>query len=94
MLRVMSLLSWLLYLVIAAVCGGIGRAIAGGSRGGCLVSIAVGFIGAFIGSWIATRIHLPEPIVIRVGPHAFPVLWSIVGAALFVGVIHLISGRK
>lgn len=90
----MSILSWVVYLLIAAVCGGIGRAIAGGTRGGCLVSIAVGFIGALLGQWISAKLHLPEPLVIHVGNRSFPVLWSIIGAALFVGLIHVITGRR
>jgi uncharacterized membrane protein YeaQ/YmgE (transglycosylase-associated protein family) len=90
----MSIWSWFIYLLVAAICGGIGRAIAGGTRGGCLVSIAVGFIGALLGQWISMKVHLPEPMVIQVGGKSFPVLWSIVGAALFVAVIHLITGRR
>ena len=81
----------LILLLIAAVCGGIGRALAGGTRGGCITSIAVGFIGALIGPWIAAKLHLAEPLVLRVSGHSFPVLWSIIGAALFVAIIHLIS---
>ena len=90
----MTLTSLLLLLVIAAVCGAIGRAIAGGTRGGILVSIVVGFIGAFLGSWIAHRMKLPEPMTIHLSGHSFPLLWSIIGAALFVAIIHLISGRR
>jgi uncharacterized membrane protein YeaQ/YmgE (transglycosylase-associated protein family) len=86
-----SLVSLLLLLLIAAVCGGIGRAIAGGTQGGCLVSVALGFIGALIGSWLAHRLKLPAFFVVSVGGQNFPVLWSIIGAALFVAVIHLIS---
>ena len=36
-------------LVIAALCGAVGRAIAGEIRGGLIVSIAVGFVGALLG---------------------------------------------
>ena len=36
----------ILLIVIAAVCGAIGKAIAGGARGGLIVSTALGFIGA------------------------------------------------
>ena len=86
-----SLVGLLLLLLIAAVCGGIGRAIAGGTQGGCLVSVALGFIGALIGSWLAHRLKLPAYFVVNVGGQSFPVLWSIIGAALFVAVIHLIS---
>jgi uncharacterized membrane protein YeaQ/YmgE (transglycosylase-associated protein family) len=87
----MSLTGLLLLLLIAAICGGIGRAIAGGTHGGCLVSIALGFIGALIGTWIAHRLKLPAYFVVKVGGQPFPVLWSIIGSALFVAVIHLIS---
>jgi uncharacterized membrane protein YeaQ/YmgE (transglycosylase-associated protein family) len=47
------LIQFLVLLVIAGVCGAMGQAIGGYSHGGCLVSIALGFIGAFMGSWIA-----------------------------------------
>ena len=77
-----------------AVCGAIGKAIGGGTRGGCLVSIAVGFIGALIGMWIAHALKLPEPLVVMVDRHPFPVLWSIIGGALFVGLVHLLSGQR
>jgi uncharacterized membrane protein YeaQ/YmgE (transglycosylase-associated protein family) len=89
-----TLVSFLTYLLIAALAGAIGRAIAGGTHGGCLVSVALGFIGALLGSWIAHRMHLPEPLLIKVGGAPFPFLWSIIGAALFVGVVTLLSGRR
>ncbi len=85
----------LIYLLIAAVAGAIGRAIAGGTRGGCLASIALGFIGGILGSWIANKAGLPEPLMIQfTGGARFPFVWSVVGAALFVAVVVLISGRR
>lgn len=90
----MTLLGFAALLVIAAVCGSIGRAIVGYSRGGCLVSIAVGFVGALLGQWLAGLLHLPELIVVRVGGESFPVVWAIIGSALFVALISLITGRR
>jgi uncharacterized membrane protein YeaQ/YmgE (transglycosylase-associated protein family) len=90
----MSLTSILVLLVIAAVCGAIGKAIAGSVRGGLIVSIVLGFIGALLGPWVAGKLSLPEPFMITIGGHPFPVLWSIIGAALFVAIIHLISRRR
>lgn len=85
----------LIYLLIAAVAGAIGRAIGGGSRGGCLVSIALGFIGGILGSWIARKAGLREPLMIRFSDGAqFPFFWSVIGAALLVAVVVLISGRR
>ncbi len=84
----------LILLLIAALCGAVGRAIAGGTRGGLLVSIALGFVGALLGPWVAHQLHLGEPLLVRVDGHAFPVLWSIIGSALFVALIHLIGGPR
>lgn len=90
----MSLTTLLLYLVVAAICGAIGKALAGSARGGLLVSIVLGFIGALLGPWVAGKLGLPEPFMLNIGGTPFPVLWSILGAALFVAIIHLISGRR
>ena len=79
--------------VIAAICGAVGRAIAGGTRGGLVVSTAVGFVGALLGPWLAIKMKLPEPFMLHISGQSFPVLWSIIGAALFVAIIHLISRR-
>lgn len=90
----LSLTELLLLLLIAAVCGAIGKAIAGSARGGLVMSIVLGFIGALLGPWLAAKLKLPEPLMINIGGHPFPVLWSIIGAALFVALIHLISRRR
>jgi uncharacterized membrane protein YeaQ/YmgE (transglycosylase-associated protein family) len=81
-------------IVIAAICGAVGKALGGGARGGLIVSIALGFIGALLGPWVASQLHLAEPLVLHVGGQPFPIVWSIVGAALFVALLHLMSGRR
>jgi uncharacterized membrane protein YeaQ/YmgE (transglycosylase-associated protein family) len=67
----MSLPELLLLVVIAAVCGAIGKAIAGSVRGGLIVSIALGFVGALLGPWVARLLKLPEPLMVTVGGHPF-----------------------
>ena len=89
----MTLIDWLILLLIAGVCGSLGQAIGGYTRGGCLVSIALGFIGALLGLWLARSLGLPELFAPRIGTTTFPIIWSIIGAALFVAVINLISRR-
>jgi len=83
----------IILIVIAAVCGALGRALVGGVRGGFIVSMVLGFIGALVGPWIAHQLKLPEPFVLQIAGQSFPVLWSIIGAAVFVALIHLISRR-
>jgi uncharacterized membrane protein YeaQ/YmgE (transglycosylase-associated protein family) len=91
----MTLASLLMLLLIAAVAGAVGQAISGYSMGGCLVSAGVGLIGALLGSWLAGKLGLPELLSVNVGGTEFPVVWAILGAALFSLVLGLISrGRR
>ncbi|HEX4956448.1 MAG TPA: GlsB/YeaQ/YmgE family stress response membrane protein [Thermoanaerobaculia bacterium] len=89
-----SLPALLILIVIAAVCGALGQAIAGRVRGGLIVSIALGFVGSLLGPWVARALHLPEPFMVNIGGQPFPILWAIIGAALFVALMHLISRRR
>jgi len=90
----MTLLNLAVLLIIAGVCGALGQAISGFSRGGCLVSIAIGFIGALLGMWLARLLGLPELFAIQIGTTRFPIIWSIIGGALFVAVISLLTRRR
>ena len=90
----MTLIDLLLLLLVAGVCGALGQAIGGFTRGGCLVSIALGFIGALLGSFLARKLGLPELFAVNIGGQNFPIIWSIIGSALFVAVIGLISRSR
>lgn len=90
----MSILEILLLLLIAGVCGSLGQAIAGYSRGGCLVSIVVGFIGALLGSWMSSQLGLPELFNVNVGGNTFPIIWSIIGSVVFVAVVGLLTKKR
>jgi uncharacterized membrane protein YeaQ/YmgE (transglycosylase-associated protein family) len=87
----MTVIDVILLLIVAGICGALGQAITGYSRGGCLVSIALGFIGALLGMWLARNLGLPELFAVRIGDTAFPIIWSIIGSALFVAIITLIA---
>jgi len=90
----MTVLNFLLLLLVAAICGSLGQSLVGYSVGGCLTSIIVGFVGALIGTWVAAALGLPEPLVVNVGGESFPVLWSIIGSALLVGILSLLNRRR
>jgi uncharacterized membrane protein YeaQ/YmgE (transglycosylase-associated protein family) len=83
----MSIADFVILLIVAAVCGSLGMAIAGYSRGGCLTAIALGFIGALIGAWMARNLDLPEIFSLDIDGVKFPIIWSIIGSALFVAVL-------
>jgi uncharacterized membrane protein YeaQ/YmgE (transglycosylase-associated protein family) len=90
----MTILDVIVLLLIAGLCGALGQAITGFSRGGCLVSIALGFVGAILGMWLARQLGLPELFAIQIGTTSFPIIWSIIGSALFVAVISLLTRRR
>lgn len=90
----MSVTSMILLLIIASICGSVGAGLAGSSKKGCLGSIALGFIGSFLGQYIANKFSLPEFFSLKIGGESFPVIWSIVGSAIFVAVLGFLGGRE
>ena len=90
----MTVLSLLFLLAIAGLCGSLGSSIAGYSHLGCLTSVVLGFIGAWLGTWFASQAHLPPLYILHVGGESFPVVWSIIGAALFAAVMSALTGRS
>ena len=90
----MSILEFVFLLIIAGITGSFGQSLVGYSAGGCFLSIIVGFIGALLGTWIARQIGLPEVLVLNIGGVEFPVLWAIIGAVVFTGILSLLSPRR
>lgn len=90
----MTVVEFLILLLIAGICGSIAQALVGFTRGGCLVSVALGFIGALVGTWLARALALPEIFAIQVGGQAFPIVWSIIGAMVVVLIIGLLTPAR
>lgn len=86
----MTIFEFLVLLLVAGICGSLAQSLVGYSHGGCLVSIVLGFIGALLGTWLAREAGLPELFAIQIGGRTFPVIWSIIGAALFAALLALI----
>ncbi len=86
----MTVLEFVVYLIIAGLCGAIARAIAGGTAGGFIVSVLLGFLGAFVGTWLAHMFHLPEVLAVIIGGRPFPIVWSIIGGSVLVALSHLL----
>lgn len=70
----MTLIDFLILAVVAAICGMIGQSLAGYSVGGCLVSAVIGYVGAFVGLWVARQFGLPELFTISVGGSTIPII--------------------
>ncbi|MFZ5515352.1 MAG: GlsB/YeaQ/YmgE family stress response membrane protein [Candidatus Zhuqueibacterota bacterium] len=85
----MSILGFFILLIVASICGSIGAALAGRKGLGCFTSIVLGLIGALIGTWLSRELGVHDLLVI----HRIPILWSIVGSAVFVALITALSGN-
>lgn len=90
----MSIVGFVVLLIIAAIAGSLGQALAGYSAGGCLVSILIGFVGAWLGMWLAQNLGLPTFFTINIDGQPFPVVWSIIGSALLALLFGLLTRRR
>jgi uncharacterized membrane protein YeaQ/YmgE (transglycosylase-associated protein family) len=90
----MTTVSALVLLAIAMVCGVLGSLFAGFTIRGCLISILLGFAGAWVGAWFAAQVHLPVVYLLQVRGESFAVVWSTLGAAMFAGMASAMTGRS
>ncbi len=58
------------------------------------MSAAVGFVGAIIGRWIAKELAFPQLWTVHIDGEPFPIIWSIIGAALLTAVLGLVFKKK
>ena len=86
----MNILGFLVLLLVASLCGSIGAAIAGYTTRGCLTSIILGLVGAVIGTWFSKQTGISDFIYF----YRIPIIWSVIGSALFVAVVNMFSRRR
>jgi|GEM_PF-5483393 uncharacterized membrane protein YeaQ/YmgE (transglycosylase-associated protein family) len=84
------MLRFLMLLLLAALVGGLGAAIAGQRRQGCLVNIAIGLVGAALGTYLANILKAPPFIQLL----DVPIAWALLGAAIFMAVIGAVARRQ
>ncbi|GAB4215566.1 MAG: hypothetical protein OHK0022_55620 [Roseiflexaceae bacterium] len=102
----MTILELIILLLIAGICGVVAEWAVGFSPGGFLASVAVGLIGAYLGSWLAPRIGLPPVLStaalvpqtsgqnIVASNFQFDIVWSILGAILLLLLISLVRSSR
>ena len=76
-------------MIVGAIVGAIGAAVVGYSPGGLIRSIAVGLLGAVLGTWLAHQLGLPALLTLSYGGTTMALLWAIVGAAILVFLLSL-----
>jgi uncharacterized membrane protein YeaQ/YmgE (transglycosylase-associated protein family) len=90
----MTVGEFLLLLLIAAICGSLGQVLVGYSAGGLLVSIVVGVIGAYLGTWVAREFNLPVFYALNIGGRSFPIIWSIIGSSIFAAILGALNRTR
>lgn len=88
------MISFLFLLIVASILGSIGAALAGRRGDGCLISIAIGFIGALLGRGMSNLFDVRDPLTFTIRDTTFPLMWTIAGSALFVAVITFLTRGK
>src|SRR5437867_80079 len=90
----MTPLELLVLLVIAGIVGAIAEYLVGFHPGGFLISIVVGVIGAFIGTWLARRLGLPVILPVRIRTQTLEIVGAVLGSIVLVVLIKLLRGPR
>lgn len=85
----MTVLEFVIFLLVGAICAAIARSILG-VRTGLLGAIVIGWLGAFVGTYIARKVGMPELFVLRIGTGVVPIVWTIVGSFVLVAIVGLL----
>lgn len=83
----MTVLGFLLLLVIGAICGAVAELIVGFSPGGFLSSVAIGFVGAFVGGWLAGVLGLPSMFMVQIEGKSIEIFWTVLGSIVLLLVV-------
>ena len=81
-------------ILVAVIAANVRQVIYSYSLGGYLVSVIVGFIGAFFGIGIARLFGFPEMIPFIIRGETFPVMWSIIGSITLLWILSSITSRS
>lgn len=78
-------------IIVGGIAGWLASIVTGtNERMGCLLNIVAGVVGGFIGTWVFRQTGMTMPGGAWVGP----ILVSFVGAALLLGIVRLLTGRR
>jgi len=85
----MTLTSIITWIIVGGIAGFLAQAIIGGLRTGCIGTVIVGVVGAFIGGWLFSQLH----ISIGATGLVSDIITAFVGAAVLLLVIRIVRGR-
>jgi uncharacterized membrane protein YeaQ/YmgE (transglycosylase-associated protein family) len=83
----MNSAEFLVTALVAIICGTIAQFTSGYSRGGWIVNIGVGFIGALAGVVVSRSLNAPLIYDLKYRMIDFPIIYSLIGCALCLAAI-------
>ncbi len=83
----MNWIDLLLTLAVAVVLGTFAQLTSTFARGGWFVHLGVGFLGALAGVMVSRSLPVPEVYVLKIKTFSYPIIWAIIGSALFLAAI-------
>jgi uncharacterized membrane protein YeaQ/YmgE (transglycosylase-associated protein family) len=89
----MTIVDFLLLILVGAICGAVAEMIVGFSPGGFLASVAIGFLGALLGTWLARQLGFPSIFALTIGNYTIEVVWAILGAVVLLLILSFARRR-
>ncbi len=86
----MNWIDLLFVVIVGIICGTIGQMTSGYSKGGWIVHLSLGWVGAALGVYLSRVFNAPLVYNITVQSTEFPVIWSLIGSVFFVAAIGLL----
>jgi uncharacterized membrane protein YeaQ/YmgE (transglycosylase-associated protein family) len=89
-------LNWYLALVLVSGCIALGDQLVHlrWSRGGFLLALVLALAGTALGWALCRGMDLPELVPMKVEGKDFPLLWALIGGAVFVGTFEQFASRR
>jgi uncharacterized membrane protein YeaQ/YmgE (transglycosylase-associated protein family) len=86
----MALTSVVTWIVVGGIAGFLAERLVGGIRTGCIGTVIVGIVGAFIGGWLFSQLHVATGL----GSGLLnDIVTAFVGAAVLMLIIRILRGR-
>jgi uncharacterized membrane protein YeaQ/YmgE (transglycosylase-associated protein family) len=80
------MLEVVILLLIAGGCGFLASQLMGAKRLNIVLLIILGFVGAFVGRWVAAFFGLPLLLTLHIAGKSFPIIWAFLGSLAVVGI--------
>ena len=83
----MNPIDLLLSIPVAIVCGLIAQLTSRYSRGGCIVHLGVGFLGALVGVVVSRSLNAPQLYNLTIRSVDFPIIYAVIGSVFFLAAV-------